>query len=62
VLATTSSTTSYCYRYIAEGIFFKYAIDSTGIYGGHHNAMKAAGHGPILFSVLFSATVSHGPY
>lgn len=31
-------------KYICQGILFKVALDSRGIYGGDHNAMKAAGH------------------
>ncbi|PRP75350.1 hypothetical protein PROFUN_05661 [Planoprotostelium fungivorum] len=31
-------------KYIAGGMFFKFAFDSRGIYGGDENASKAAGH------------------
>ena len=43
-------------KYICQGILFKVALDVRGIYGGDHNAMKAAGT-PIsnlnLFSLLY---------
>jgi len=29
---------------LVEGIFFKFAIDAFGVYGGDDFAMKAAGH------------------
>lgn len=31
-------------KYLVEGIFFKFAIDAFGVYGGDDFAMKAAGH------------------
>lgn len=31
-------------KYLIEGIFFKFAIDAFGVYGGDDFAMKAAGH------------------
>ena len=31
-------------KYVVNGILFKFALDSSNIYGGDHNAMKAASH------------------
>lgn len=33
-------------KYLFKGIFFKFAIDSMGIYGGDSNAAKAASKSP----------------
>jgi len=43
-------------KYLEKGIFFKFAFDVNGIYGGHEFAQKAAGHG--IFS-HFLKTTSH---
>lgn len=32
------------FRYAAAGVFFKYAHDVYGLYGGNEAAAKAAGH------------------
>jgi len=43
-------------KYICQGILFKVALDVRGIYGGDHNAMKAAGScslAPYLVSPRF---------
>jgi hypothetical protein len=31
-------------KFIVQGILFKFAIDTSGLYGGDHHAMKAASH------------------
>lgn len=44
-------------KYIAEGIFFKFALDSAQLYGGHSNAQKSAGHELRSLSALLSQNV-----
>ena len=47
-------------KYIHHGIFFKYALDISNIYGGDQNAMKVASHELKATNLLFEMSLKNG--
>eukprot|EP00727_Mastigamoeba_balamuthi_P010015 m51a1_g5636 hypothetical protein (858) ;mRNA; r:832057-834976 len=44
-------------KYLVEGIFFKFAVDVHGLYGGDEYAMKAAGHELLGVNAYFNCSI-----